>query len=424
MRNTFDQYSQNENRLTHALATLLHRDVKTRALFVKKFFPNSLAPPAARISLEEQNYPGQPALTEQDAEQRGVPDLWLFDDNSRWCVVIESKITSSLSRRQVERHIRTARKRGYERIVPATITVDSPSSRLPSGTVTLQWKQLYSWLRATSVAGSLAKEVTGYFEALEAQMVRNEQLLEGMLTEFTGFHFTNPEEYSYLEAKRVLRLALAELRKNRELRRATEMDPLLEGRKILTGRDDDAVWDFLQVAAARRAKNHTSNLHLTLGINRRFLDAMVTIPDGLERRSRRRLIELGISGFHALLSEVLLNLSGVLKSERFAVPTLRVVQRRYPTQRARPFLDAALEVDLRTAIDRGTRITKQPRKQPEWIDAAYNAFSNKRSNLQMQVGVVFPFERCPLMDTTHALKLIAGSWIACGPLFRQVYSSS
>jgi hypothetical protein len=96
-------------------------------------------------------------MSEQEAEQRGVPDFWLFDDDSRWCVVVESKITSQLSGRQVERHIGVARRRGYERIVPATITIKAPTVRLPLETVKLQWKDVYSWLKTTSDVGSLVQ---------------------------------------------------------------------------------------------------------------------------------------------------------------------------------------------------------------------------------------------------------------------------
>jgi len=201
--------------------------------------------------------------------------------------------------------------------------------------IQLLWRDIYAWLQSCS--GVWASLASNYFEVLEAQMVDNGQLLEGTLTTFTGFHFENPEDYSYLEAKRVTRLALAELRKDLALIDATGMDPSLPGRKAITGRSDDRVWDYLQVGEAKRATLHTSHLHLTLGVHRRLVDAMVTIPHGLDRDARRRLVELGSDGFLDMLRQVFENMKLVLDDEPLAAPTLRIVQRRYPTQKGSAF---------------------------------------------------------------------------------------
>ena len=73
VRNIFDQYSQNENRLTHALASVLHSDEGLRGNFLKRFLPDQVRPEANRVLVNEQSYPRQPSLSEQDAEQAGVP---------------------------------------------------------------------------------------------------------------------------------------------------------------------------------------------------------------------------------------------------------------------------------------------------------------------------------------------------------------
>ena len=73
-------------------------------------------------------------------------------------------------------------------------------------------------------------------------MVEAEQLDERTLAEFTGFTFVPTNPYNYGEAKRLLRLALDELRKNdglvRELRIEAEA----------TGRCCDTCWRFTRVA--------------------------------------------------------------------------------------------------------------------------------------------------------------------------------
>jgi len=57
------------------------------------------------------------------------------------------------------------------------------------------------------------------------------------------------------------------------------------------------------------------------------------------------------------------------------------IQRRYPSQRATPFIDARIDFDLRTAIPFGG----PPKTQPRWLSAAYGSFVNKEtSNYQIQ----------------------------------------
>jgi hypothetical protein len=48
---------------------------------------------------------------------------------------------------------------------------------------------------------------------------------------------------------------------------------------------------------------------------------------------------------------------------------------------------------------------------------AYNSFVHKeRSNYQMQMGVLFPYDRCPELRKANALDLVAEAWLACKPL--------
>jgi hypothetical protein len=77
MRNLFDQYSQPENRLTHALLSCLSRDPR----LLKRFVSWADAEQRAHGTLEvsEQSLPGEAMdLSEDDAERRGVPDdcIW------------------------------------------------------------------------------------------------------------------------------------------------------------------------------------------------------------------------------------------------------------------------------------------------------------------------------------------------------------
>lgn len=69
-----------------------------------------------------------------------------------------------------------------------------------------------------------AGRVANYLEVVEARLL-DEKNLEGTMTTFNGFRFGDDNPYTELEAKRVLRLAMAELRKRRDLREELDLDP-------------------------------------------------------------------------------------------------------------------------------------------------------------------------------------------------------
>jgi hypothetical protein len=109
----------------------------------------------------------------------------------------------------------------------------------------------------------------------------------------------------------------------------------------------------------------------------------------------------------------------LLKTNPGSVPWMKGVQRRYASQRSVPTVDAEIEFDIRTAFD-GTKPIKQQR---QWLDIAYDVFTNKNSNFQMQIGIKFPFRACPMIHTERALDVIAGAWIACTPIVRLAWAT-
>jgi hypothetical protein len=109
---------------------------------------------------------------------------------------------------------------------------------------------------------------------------------------------------------------------------------------------------------------------------------------------------------------IVTNLKPLLSRHNRATPWFRGVQRRYPSQRATPYIDAMIDFNLRTAVSSGG-----PKAQPRWLSAAYGSFINKRgTNYQIQMGVIFRYDRCPELRQADAIDLIASAWLACKPL--------
>ncbi len=115
MRNIFDQYGQQENRLTHALASTLKEDPKVMRQFLQWVLGTGKSIPK-HLGIVEQRLPGEEEpQTEQEIEKRGLPDTWIHDGEN-WSVIIESKIAAPLQRNQLQRHLRMAEARGFTNI--------------------------------------------------------------------------------------------------------------------------------------------------------------------------------------------------------------------------------------------------------------------------------------------------------------------
>ena len=239
------------------------------------------------------------------------------------------------------------------------------------------------------------------------------------MTVFSGVPFGSDCPYNYHEAKRLLHLALNQLRQSREIQKRLRINPSGKGRPAITGREGSGVWDFLPLAASHVAKNFTEYPHLTMGIQRDRLIVIVTIPNGIRPVFRRNLLAGGEVSFVEAFETVFNSLRRSIGNVRGASPFAEIIQRHYPSQRSTPITDARLEFDLRTAFRGSKRWRVTVKRQPEWLRALYEALSRKRSNLQFAVGAFFPYEHCEVVHSPEILDHAANVWIACRPLIEK-----
>jgi hypothetical protein len=235
------------------------------------------------------------------------------------------------------------------------------------------------------------------------------------LTTFSGIPFGEKEPYNYFEAKRLLKLMMADLRARKDLVRVLGIDPKGQGRGAITGKDGILVWDFLRLKAAKRVEQFTNFPHLTLAIWRDRLLATVTVPNSVKPAYRANLVAPGFDSFVDLLGSINTNLLRALRGAEGAVPWVEIVQRHYLSQRGKPFHDARLEYDLRTAFPQG-RAGARVRLQPQWLRATYDSLAMKRSNLQLMIGASFHYAQCKRTRDRRIVDYVARSWLACRPL--------
>lgn len=187
MRNVFDQYEQPENRLTHALATVLDRERSLLIPFLR-WLGIQDTPSVKHLAIAEQQVPG---LLQEDAElvdQKGLPDIAIFNEDG-WAVFIESKVQARVSLNQLDRHRRTARRHGVDSPWIVALSVDEFSGNLPERMIAKTWRELYAWICEFARPLSWAKELQIYMQVFERKMIAEEYAIRGTITVFDGFKF-------------------------------------------------------------------------------------------------------------------------------------------------------------------------------------------------------------------------------------------
>ncbi len=175
------------------------------------------------------------------------------------------------------------------------------------------------------------------------------------------------------------------------------------------------MWDYLPLVSGSASFN--SAPHLTLSLNRDQVGAMVTIPNGLKGERRRRLLDGGEEAFLELARRCGRGLLKVAQRSPGAKPTIYLLQHHYRTQRSRPTQDARMNVDLRTVLAAPRQPIDGVKFQPEWLEALHHAYSNRRSNMQVGIGVDFAYS--PQTRAVKVLDLVAGAWKACRPILER-----
>ncbi len=394
------------------MAVCLHEDRQLLRDFIKWAGVRS-HPKINELIVTEQSLPGELIETGEDEanERKGLPDIIVHDDES-WCLLVESKIQAGLTQDQLIRHQQTVSKRGFGHVYVLAMT--KQGAKIHPNTINRTWCGLYEWLGKNNQHSPWAERLRDYLRVAEVRMARDEYLTEGTLTMFDGFPFsTNP--YTYGEAKRLLKLAMTELRKNNSLKRIG-MDPEAPGRGKITGKSGTGIWDFLSLKGRPRDGAFTNYPHLTLGVREQGLWVSVTIPNGVVSKVSSRLAKLELAKLLNLHRDILRKSRPLLKHG--ARVDAYALQRHYRSQSAPATTDAVLRFNLETSLASSGNRVKQ---QTQWASTLLEVLKNKQSNIQIGYEVHIPWEVKGL-DTRESLNLIAEAWCALEPLLRLLCS--
>ena len=417
MRNIYDQYSQPENRLTHALLASLAEDRWLLNAFV--LWASGRNVKKTKLSVLEQSLPGEPLdLSEEEAERRGLPDGCMTDGDN-WALLIESKFALRPTLDQLRRHVGTALRRGIEDVHLLLITVHPAPPSLPDNVVARQWWEIYAWLSKHSRRSVWAHRCIDYMQVAETKEAENGYLQEGRLTVFSGIPFRQDEPYTYGQAKRLLKLLREELCQDTRLSKRIGASLSAQGRPAITGRDQSRVWDYIPIRQTHRAEKHTQYPHLTFLIRQDCVGAYVTVPNGMNAGLRAQLLSASVDEFESVIQQVTIDMIRSLQRVKGFVPEIIVLQRHFTSRRSPGVADCQLKFDARTALPVGSRYRGRVKRQPEWIKAAYEALTHRQSNLEFQIGCSFPYDTCLTVGDPSIVRAITDVWLACAPIVKR-----
>ena len=421
MRNIFDQYEQDENKLTHSLASCLYEDKRLLNSFLKNFCSNFFNQ-TSNLKIEQQTVPGERHLIDDESQRKGLPDAVIYTEEQ--CLIIESKVSSTLTRDQLMRHERTVRRRGFNNIRGIGIVVDLlPKVRLDNWEQ-LTWKQVYSWAyKETNKSNKetnkskWARKLIDYFNVWENKYMVGK--LEGSITEFTGVHFDDENPYSYLEGKRQLRLLVNKIKQNKILQEELNVDLSKEGRGAMKG----GTWDILRFKSGVEVMSFTDELYLTIGLGETGINGLLTVPYKMKGITRKNFYNLSWDDFKKIIYKIAQNYRNYFPNSKGFQPCIRIQQLRYPSQSSTPITDGQMNLDIRTAFeDLSSELKPTQKKQEEWLRAVFELNNNKKSNIQFQVGADFFYNKHTLVNNKDADQVVCKSFLACKPLIDYLFS--
>lgn len=410
VRNIFDQYSQPENKLTHALVCALSVDRSLLRPFLKWL---GASPPRTfeSLTITEQQRPGIRLSADDESEESfTLPDACLFDDDD-WLLMIEAKVQARIDKRQLDGHVKSAHRQDFSSPQLLIIAVDEQEDWRSSPYIFKSWREIYAWFRRHITKSPWATEFTEYLEIFETRMTSQDYSIRGTLTMFDGLQFDSEDPFNYREAKPLIGLLGDELRQRSELGKLGA-DLGASGRSKMTGKKEGVVWDFIPLKNPHSSQNLTHYPHLTFSLRSRGPAAMFNIPNAVKGGLRKRLIDLGEEEFKNMLIQIEHNLRPVLRRTKNCKPLISIVQRHYPTRISPPVLDAELYCDLRTLVANDNSGVKY---QPEWIDSLFQILANKKSNIQIGITTRFDYD-CPRIRSAEAVDIFVESWVAMRPV--------
>ena len=402
----FDQYSNKENRLTHALMHTLAASDKILRLFFNRICSIKGSVSRREFEITTQKRPFSQEDTDPDRID-SVPDGWIIDKQGSLGVLVEVKdVKNNVGLSQLRSHLR--RLENYEDSLLLVITPDlslpkkieilKAENECSTKIVWKSWNDLYIFFKQCqdNVTFQLPKERYILDSMLEYLEQRRDVL------GFQGIKFR--KGFDVEEAKQILISEMEELEDT-----VHNLFPMLTSRRgsITTAYSKSAVWDCFGVI-----DGFTNDIHITVSIQEAYQDISLTIPNKARQRWKRLKSIFEYQDDERALFNI-------LKKLRKQVPDLflEYVQRHFLGQR-KGVRDAYLEFHIDTFGSPFIGNTSKVKEFPIWFKTLKEAITSKRSiNAQTMFKARFYLYENPNIDSEKFLITARKTLEALHPLY-------
>jgi hypothetical protein len=401
----YDQYSNDENRLTHALLHTIGSSNWILTRFLKNIVAIKELSLSGTFEISTQKIP----LSHGDKDPiqvESVPDAWIIDEKSSLGIAIEVKdLKNKLGLVQLRSHIK--RIKGYDNPHLLAIT---PDLQKPDKITELQqkksknlnvvwqsWGGIYKWLTSLQTK-KLSKNTKEEF--LVSSMLQFLERRRNVLG-FQGIYFTNI--FNVSEAKDILNSEMELIEPTvRKLYR-----DLTRRRPAITTISQESVWDCFGVE-----KGFTKDVHISFSIRENFHQISLIIPNSAKEPWKRLKI---IFSDKKLENKLML----ILQRLRKRVPHLYVQfhHRHFRAQRY-GVTDGLLEFNIDTLGKPFKKQKSTVKEFPLWFDAIKSAIEKKKKiNGQIMFGVRFYFNETKAIEKPSFINSVKSTLTNLKPLY-------
>ena len=403
----YDQYSNVENRLTHALLHTISCSASVLANFLREIAGIRRLSKRETYEICTQKVPFSHGDLET-GEIESIPDAWIVDCSSQLGIAIEVKDKKNALRlEQLQRHAN--RIGAYREKYLLIITPDhvepkkARELKLKAGrslnVAWCSWDRIYRWLESNLVAKSgKGSEESFLFSSMKDYLERRSEVLG-----FRGIRF--PDGFNVIEAKNILNAEMEEL----EPTVRKKFKGLGEDRRpAITTFSQEAVWDCFAAVGSQ----FTRDLHFSLSIHEGWQDISLTIPNAASKAWTRLKTVVSREKEKAELRKILEQL-------RKRLPHLYLIflQRHFRAMRFGT-IDGILEFSMDTLGGPFRNPKAKAKVLPVWWDAFQKAILRKTSlNAEVQFNARFFFNETKEITRPQFLRTAETTLLNFKPLY-------
>lgn len=386
LRNIFDQYSQLENRVTHALA---------HALVSERFLARDFLQWATG-----HHSVGDPLIVVQDRKGGGdsIPDMTLRDTAGYLCVVENKLRPDTVTTEQLTSH--------SERVRPVdqqggSILVITPDSAEPSKVQEVRltgvdvywctWQAVYEWIMAKAShrpGAVLPRSFCQYLRQAEGEL--QAEGVDVMLTAFDGISFEGGKRKDDQ-----VRSLLNHIRKHIES--SSTIHQWFPGLNPELGRKQLVYWTSIGLVqpagAIERGDAFNKHPHLTIGFEDDQFSAFIVLPNAALLEYKHRAMRADSEEWRRVLIGIVQAVHELAAAET-PVPFMKIMQRHWQKRRSPPITDGQVEFSLDT-LATPTKLDSGVKDNIAWVEIVPSLIQTfKHANIEVQIGFHYPYERC------------------------------